>query len=297
MTTERIGAFEEELRQIAPFMGATVERARSAFGAGWDERFDALLAAMFHDRETKRRAIRGYVRFSLEATKLQKRFEKELRYEAKTYEEAANAVYRNREYMMDLYLPGILLSHYLWPHHYRQQIYFEEHFLPRLQAATQPTFADVGVGTGFYSRKILGSVPAATGTAFDISPHAAEYAQLQVSSFGLESRWNCSLQDVIESPPDVSWPFVISVEVLEHLEDPVAFMRSLRSMLSPGGSAFITAALTAPNEDHIYLYNECSEIIAQLETAGFTVENHQEEPAYESRNGEPVPRIAAFICR
>jgi SAM-dependent methyltransferase len=297
MSTAHVDNFEEELSRIAPFMGSTVERARASFGNGWDDGFGGLLEAMFSDPDRMRSAIKGYVRFCLEATKLQRRFEKERRYAPRTYEEASAAVYCNKEYMMDLYLPGILLSHYLWPHHFRQQLYFEDKFLPRVLAAELPKFADVGVGTGFYSRKMLCAAEDVSGTAFDISPYAAEYAQMQVSSFGVASRWTCKLQDVIEQPPADKWPFVLSVEVLEHLEDPIAFMRSLRAMLAPGGSAFITAALTAPNEDHIYLYNTCDEIIEQLEAAGFEVEYYQEEAAYEPRADEPVPRIAAFICK
>ena len=102
---------------------------------------------------------------------------------------------------------------------------------------------------------------------------------------------------MITNPPEKSWPFLLSVEVLEHLEDPLSFIRQLRAMLAPGGRGFITAALTAPNEDHIYLYNSCDEIIEQLQTAGFEVISHVEEAAYKPRGDEPVPRIAAFIVK
>ena len=85
--------------------------------------------------------------------------------------------------------------------------------------------------------------------------------------------------------------------MIEHLENPVEFLTGLRAMLKPGGSAFVTTALTAPNADHIYLYNECSEVVDQLEKAGFlVVDEFKEERAYEPRiEDEAVPRIAAFI--
>jgi 2-polyprenyl-3-methyl-5-hydroxy-6-metoxy-1,4-benzoquinol methylase len=85
------------------------------------------------------------------------------------------------------------------------------------------------------------------------------------------------------------------VEVLEHLEKPVAFLKVLRRMLQDGGKAFITAAITAPNEDHIYLYNEVGDVEAQLLEAGFSVLDFQEDIAYEPKKDEPVPRLAAFI--
>ena len=89
----------------------------------------------------------------------------------------------------------------------------------------------------------------------------------------------------------------MSIEVLEHLEDPLAFIRGLKSMLVPGGFAYIAAAITAPNEDHIYLYNNMQEVEDQLTEAGFEVLSSQEDVAYPARHGEPVPRAGAFICQ
>ncbi len=90
-------------------------------------------------------------------------------------------------------------------------------------------------------------------------------------------------------------PVVQCIEVLEHLSDPQTFLDHLRKMLLPGGHGFITAALTAPNADHIDLYWTPQDVIDQLESAGFKVEDHIEELAYEGAPGEIVPKVAAFI--
>jgi 2-polyprenyl-3-methyl-5-hydroxy-6-metoxy-1,4-benzoquinol methylase len=90
-------------------------------------------------------------------------------------------------------------------------------------------------------------------------------------------------------------PVVQCIEVLEHLSDPQLFLDHLRKLLRPGGHGFVTAALTAPNADHIYLYWTPAEVIAQLEKAGFVVRDYVEELAYEGQPGEIVPKVAAFI--
>src|SRR5439155_24124108 len=135
------------------------------------------------DEAAMRDAIVGYIRFALEATKLQRRFERERQYIAKTYEEAASEVYHNRDYMHRLYLPGILLSHYVWPHHYRQLRYFHDAFMPRVSASADPRFCDVGVGSGFYSRQMLRACDRTSGVAFDISEHARSYGLSQIAAF------------------------------------------------------------------------------------------------------------------
>ena len=297
MSFPMVAYFEETMTRIAPYMSSTVARARNEFGPTWEEQLEQTLQRMFADDEKLESAIKGYVRFSLEAIKLQKRFEKERKYIPKSYREAANSVYHNEEYMHNLYLPGILLSHYLWPHHYRQLLYFHKNFMPRILASDEKLFCDVGAGTGFYSRQILCASDQIHGTAFDISKHAMNYATMQMAAFELLDRWTFRLQDVLQDKTTETWPFLVSVEVLEHLEDPVTFLKRLREMLRQGGTGFITAAITAPNADHIYLYNNCDEIIDQLLEADFEVVDYLEEAGYAPRKNEPVPRVGAFIVQ
>ena len=61
--------------------------------------------------------------------------------------------------------------------------------------------------------------------------------------------------------------------------------------------ADITAALTAPNADHIFLYESSGQVIDQLKQAEFAVVSFLEGRAYGPKAGEPVPRVAAFLVR
>lgn len=297
MPAPTVERFEKILTKKAPYMANAVQKGR-AFSPTWETQFEETLGRIFgNDDQRMEKATKGYVCFALDATRLQKRFEKERVYVPKTYDEAASAVYHNADYMRDLYLPGILLSQYLWPHHFHQQQFFHKRFMPLVQQAKNPRFADVGIGTGFFSRLALAGAPQATGMGFDISDHSLAYAQMQVKSFGFQDRWRCEKRNIITDPPAEKFPFVISVEVLEHLEDPVSFIKGLRNMTAPGGYGFITAAITAPNEDHIYLYNNCEEVIKELNLGGWDVVEYQEDLAFQPRADEPVPRIGAFIVR
>ena len=293
-----LGAFEAELGRQFPYLARVVDKRLETFGAPWADEFDRELDAMFRGQPDKlAQAARGYAMFSLDAMRLQKKFEKTRRYEAKTYAEAAREVYHNREYMVDLYLPGILLSHYLWPHHYRQLQFFRRAYLPLVTQLRAELFYDVGIGTGFYSRQMLSAIPEIRGVGFDISEHSMEFTRSLVSAWGHAPRYLIRRQDIVEAPVETPAACVISVEVLEHLENPIPFLRGVASMLSREGVGFITAALTAPNADHIYLYNEVDEVISQLDEAGLRTDLFQEEIAYEPKVDEPVPRVAAFIVR
>ncbi len=293
---QNVARVDAILRSRFPFMQGLVEKGFVEFGEPWAADFDHMLAHLFPAGEGLEKAVEGYVCFAVDALRLQSKFDKDGEYVNKSYEEASRDVYHNHEYMFSLYLPGILLSHFLWPHHHRQNTFFANTFLPEMKRRGADFFVDVGIGTGFYSRLICTSLPNIRGTGFDISENSRDYAVRQLSLFGVGARYDVELRDIVADTPECVTDWLVSVEVLEHLEDPLAFLRSLRRMLRPGGKAFITAALNAPNADHIYLYRTPKEALAQIEQAGFKLEQYHSSIAHAPRKPElTAPEISAFI--
>ncbi len=290
--TARLQAiFAQNHRLSAGLIG----RAVAAFGAPWLLAFEALLQHGFDSDADLAAAARGYSQFAMDAMRRQKAFEASGAYPDKCHAEAAAEVYLNHQHMTEEYLPGLLLSHYLWPHHYRQLQFFEQAFVAPMRLAGAAHVAEVGVGTGLYSRLLLQALPGARGAGFDISPASCSFAAQQMQRFGCQARYSLHVQDVIAQPmPPVSW--LVCVEVLEHLDDPLHFLRALRAALLPGGRAFITAALNAAHADHIYLYRQPDEVGQQLQAAGFVLEQSWSGAAYAPpRPGVPVPLAAAFV--
>ena len=67
-------------------------------------------------------------------------------------------------------------------------------------------------------------------------------------------------------------------------------------MVTPGGKLFVTAALNAAHADHIYLYREPAEVVAQVEAVGLQVENLFFANAYApAKKGLPVPSALAMV--
>jgi SAM-dependent methyltransferase len=293
--TPHLDRLEQAFRSTSPVFRNIVAKGRAELGPRWAHVLDASVRRLFPGEAELTAAVQGYSRFAMQVLRLQMRFEKERAYVAKSYAEALENVYANDTYMRSEYLPGLLLSHYLWPHHYRQRLFFEHVFVAEMQRAGARSFYDVGVGTGFYSRLALVSVMDLRGIGYDISPSSKSFAEWQARAFGVADRLRVELRDVVDDPPaPTDW--LVSVEVLEHLEDPVRFLRGLRAILSEGGKAFVTTALNAPNADHIYLYRNAAEVCAQLDDAGFAVEQYfcalAGKPSFK---GAPVAEVAAFV--
>ena len=278
------------------FAAGIVNRGARLFGEVWANEFEHLVSALFPNTESLAKAVKGYAMFATQSMRLQAKFERERQYKAKTHEQASNEIYFNEMHMMEEYLPGLLLSHYLWPHHYRQLQFFDRTFVQAMYVAEATSFMEVGIGTGVYSGLILRKLSKIKGKGVDISPSSKKFTEAKMAALGLANRYQVELRDVTLTPIQPRTEWLVCVEVLEHLDDPVAFLRGLRQNMAPGARAFITAALNAAHADHIYLYRNSNEVISHLVEAGFTLEQSFVCAAYKLSSPEvPVPEVAAFI--
>lgn len=292
----QIASVQELFRTRHRFSADLLDRALATFGRPWARAFEEALAKMFPDPQSLEAAVRGYAAFAFTSLRLQARFEKTCEYQNKSYAEALRQVYYNEDYMQAEYLPGLFLSHYLWPHHYRQIRFFESAFLAEIAEAQAGDFVEVGVGTGLYSRLALQALPGIRGVGIDISPSSKRFAERHMDAFGLAARYEVRLEDLLEQAQSGWASSLICVEVLEHLEDPVLFLEALKRALKPGGRAFVTAAINAAHTDHIYLYRNPAEVERQMLAAGFEVDQYFASYAYKPpRPDLPVPVAAAFV--
>lgn len=295
MNNTHFELFKTTLSKHAGIFEKTLDKVIAEFGDDLIKEFDLHLEKLFGDNEERYiDAVNGYRNFCIDAMRLQNKFNKKLRYEDVSYEDACQKVYLNEDYMMKLYLPGILVSHFLWRHHYKQFVYYKEKFLPLFDKHDDKRFYDVGTGTGFYSVQIFRQVKNAIGYGIDISPHSRKFTRNNMTAWGFDKSYTSMDVNIIGADLE-PLNFIQSVEVLEHLSDPQTYLNNLRKLLAEGGYGFVTAALTAPNADHIYLYWTPEEVIEQLNAAGFKVIDYIEEIAYEAQEGEHVPKLAAFI--
>jgi len=273
-----------------------LHRAYSMFGNSWAKEFEKILSSLFSSKESINSAAKGYAKFAIHSMRLQAAFERDRQYKNKTHEQASQEVYFNETHMMEEYLPGLLLSHFLWPHHYRQLQFFESAFVQSMRVNGASSFIEVGIGTGLYSGFLLRKLPEIKGLGFDISPASKNFTETQMSTLGVADRYKVSLRDITFEPIQPTTDWLVCVEVLEHLDDPVAFLRGLKLNMAVGARAFITAAVNAAHTDHIYLYRNAGEVLVHLIEAGFTLEQSFVAAAYKpSSPGVPVPEAVAFI--
>jgi 2-polyprenyl-3-methyl-5-hydroxy-6-metoxy-1,4-benzoquinol methylase len=242
-------------------------------------------------------AAASFVHFTTDVNLAQARYEKSGSYECRTYAEVYASHYSSAEQMHG-YLWGIYLSNWLWAHHADLSYFYLDRFLTRVRPGAH--FVEIAPGHGGWGILALHRVQDATIEGYDISPSSIEIATKLAHGAGLAGRAIYEERDALSlgSLTPQSADACICSFVLEHLEEPEAIFRAIAHLLKPGGTAFVTGALTAAQVDHIFEFHRESELVLMAEKYGLRVtETLSANPARLLPRARFVPRSMALIVR
>jgi 2-polyprenyl-3-methyl-5-hydroxy-6-metoxy-1,4-benzoquinol methylase len=186
-------------------------------------------------------------------------------YSSKSFAEVNRRVYDNPE-VMEYYMHAVLLSQFLWRHHYQMFCFFSKE-LEKRKASTK-NYLEIGAGHGLQVAEAIRILDAESKfTVVDISPTSLKIARRLVA----DRRVNFILSDIFQYQPVGKFDFITMGEVLEHMEDPKALLKCVSGLLAEDGVLFITTPTNAPTIDHIYLFQSDEDIRNLISESGFTV--------------------------
>ncbi len=191
-------------------------------------------------------------------------------YPLQSAEDAFDRVYNNEQQMWP-YMLGLAVSQYLWPTHYALLQFYKQAIR---QADPAGRFLEIGCGPGIFINELTGvTEETATIDVVDISPVSIALSKelLQLVKPEILQRIRFIQSDIVDYDEATPYNFIGMGEVLEHVEDPLAVLKSLHRLLHDDGRLYISTCANCPTIDHIYLYHNVEEIRLMIEEAGFHI--------------------------
>jgi ubiquinone/menaquinone biosynthesis C-methylase UbiE len=189
------------------------------------------------------------------------------KYRYSSYAEVCDSVYLNDGYM-ERYMYGLGITSFLWSNHVELNRFFAAH-LPRNASGR---YLEVGPGHGLHFMTALRLCRYDAYHAVDISPKSAALTKDLVGSglMGQFDRWEIHVSDFLQAElPGAPYDALVMGEVLEHVEQPEAFLRRAHEVTSKNAFIYLTTAINAPAIDHIFLIRHANEFDALLQRTGF----------------------------
>jgi 2-polyprenyl-3-methyl-5-hydroxy-6-metoxy-1,4-benzoquinol methylase len=261
----------DKISALNPLHGKKLKKNITFF----DERYDELSNAFFDkytgilqsQNKTLDYVIDCYLKMIADVNAETIEFLRSGKYSSSTFDEVNARVYARPE-TMEYYMHGLIMSQFLWKHHY-QMVEFFISTLPGYRATTK-SYLEIGVGHGYYLSKALEILDERTTfTVVDISETSIALAK----NFVNDERVSYMLQNIYEYDSRRKFDFITLGEVLEHVEEPLQLLLKINDLLSDNGTLFFTTPTNAPAIDHIYLFNNVEEIRDMVKSAGFKIES------------------------
>ncbi len=198
-------------------------------------------------------------------------FQRHRRYRYSTFEEVANSVYFDDEYMQK-YMHGLALTAYLWPNHRELHRYFSQS-IPKNQRGN---YLEIGPGHGMYMMTAMRESKYDSFDGIDLSPTSVAMTQALLDSgvFGQFDHYRVFEQDFLDGDSEPQkYSAVVMGEVLEHVEQPGVFLDRIREISTDDAYIFITTPINAPAIDHIFLFDSFESIQTIVLDSGLRIQD------------------------
>ncbi|PVC82217.1 class I SAM-dependent methyltransferase [Streptomyces sp. CS014] len=210
-------------------------------------------------------AVTSYRRLCYELLREEHYFRRHGRYRYATVREVQDSgIFQ--EPRVTHYQRGLLLTQVLWQNHTRVAETFVREFLE--QRGSRERLLEVGPGHGMFLA-MAGARLSGEVAGWDISDAMLRYTRQNLAALGVRDA-TLARHDIREGPLDGTFDLVVASELLEHVEDPGAVLRSLRGLLSEDGRIFLNVPVNSPAPDHIYLWHSPEEFFAFVTENGVT---------------------------
>jgi len=202
-------------------------------------------------------------------------FRRNRRYRFNKYEDVAELVYSNPEYM-SRYMQGLALTLCLWPNQAKIRRFFEETIPKRKRGQ----YLEIGPGHGFFFMAAMQLTLYDAFHAVDVSLTSVEMTKriLKSNVFGKFENYNVYHGDFTQFNSFSKYDAIVMGEVLEHVEQPTTLLSKISDLSHEDTYIFISTCINAPAIDHIYLFESINHLEEIIRSSGLAIQRRATFP-------------------
>ncbi|MDD4599647.1 MAG: class I SAM-dependent methyltransferase [Negativicutes bacterium] len=219
---------------------------------------------------TERDILDCYQIFNDDTLEESKYFIEHGKYRYSTYKEVNEYMLSKDTHYMRSYQIGLLLSLFVWPNHSAMRKYFLQSF----HNFKGKLYLEVGVGHGYYFKTAVQSFDYGRFVGIDISDDSLHMVQsfLRWHSMTQPQKYELKKLDFLTMESGAyAFDAIVCGEVLEHVENPGAFIKKCSDLAHEKTLIHITTAINAPAIDHISLFRSPDELANLFCENGLTI--------------------------
>ncbi len=184
----------------------------------------------------------------------------------------------------------------LWFMHASSLHFFVQRLAPRVKAGGK--VLELGSGHGLLLFLCLHDLKMREAVASDLSPVSLDHTRAALARLGAEGRARFAVQDMHQAEATgEQLDLVILSHLLEHLDDPIPALATVKTLLTKDGVLFVNVPLNAPMPDHSQLLRDPSEAEKMLVDGGSRVLEIASHTTQAMPLGKALKRKAARRAR
>ncbi len=241
---------------------------------------------------SNKRIAKSYVEFCRETLMEQFYFKKNPTYRA-IKQNINNLNFYNSKEKMKAYIIGLLLTQIFWVHHIKILNWYFGNLSKKNKIRN---YLEIGAGHGLLSA-LLQKQKSVEGLIIDVSQSAINSLKKVFQQIKVDRRISFKKINFLKFKDDKKFDFIIMGEVIEHVKNPIKFLRKSKNLLSNRGSIFLTTCANCAQHDHLFHFKDVKHIKKIIKKAGLIVSKEYVVPSENiPKNKWMKEKIAISYC-